>query len=578
MPHHLAFLWRRGGGALLSVSTQSQSEPLTIEAGVASPRARTWPDYLIVTVAAALLSCTAFLHYWRSGELLLYGDAVAHMNIARRVVDTRLPGLFQFGTVWLPLPHILMIPLIRSTWIWQTGVGGAIPSMLAYILGVIGIFRLVRTGLNQRPHSRLAAYVATAIFAVNPNLLYLQSTAMTEVLYLALFVWATVYLTDFGLALSSGNDRRAQRSLIACAIVLVLAMLTRYDGWFITGAYSIAALALLIHANRRNQLPGFQFLYQRSWRRVIVGIVLMLALVPAWWFIYNQREFHDYLAFVRGPYSAKGIEARTQRPGQPHHPGWNSPTVGATYFVKSAKLNMASTDRSQRMWIYAAVLGSIYLLGFMRPLLPWLLLWAPVPFYAISMAWGGVPIFIPVWWPFSYYNVRYGTQLIPVFAVFGALLVLLVLNRFRWRVLQYATIVAAAILISTSYYGLVREVPICLREARVNSVDRIALEKKLSAELRQLPANSTLLMYLGQHGGALQDIGFPLRRTINECHKRYWESALMAPALSADYIIATQGDPISEAIRRHPAGIEKIAEISVPRQSPISIYRSTDHR
>ena len=71
----------------------------------------------------------AFLFYYRAGEVLLYGDAIAHINIARRVLDSRTPGLLRLGTVWLPLPHLLMIPFIVSTKMWQTGAGGSIPSM-----------------------------------------------------------------------------------------------------------------------------------------------------------------------------------------------------------------------------------------------------------------------------------------------------------------------------------------------------------------------------------------------------------------------------------------------------------------
>ena len=82
-----------------------------------------------------------------TGEVLLYGDAIAHINIARRVFDSRTPGLLQLGTVWLPLPHLLMIPFIVSMKMWRTGAGGSIPSMAAYVFGVIGIFRLTRGAL-----------------------------------------------------------------------------------------------------------------------------------------------------------------------------------------------------------------------------------------------------------------------------------------------------------------------------------------------------------------------------------------------------------------------------------------------
>ncbi len=157
-----------------------------------------------IALLAWLTTCVsilAFLFYFRRGEILLYGDAVAHINIARRVFDSRTPGLLQLGTVWLPLPHLLMIPFLLSNWMWKTGVGGSIPSMAAYVLGTIGIFRLVRDGLGPDAQSsfivKAAAWLAAIIYAANPNLIYLQATAMTEALYLALFIWAMVYFNEF---------------------------------------------------------------------------------------------------------------------------------------------------------------------------------------------------------------------------------------------------------------------------------------------------------------------------------------------------------------------------------------------
>src|ERR1700691_1325951 len=97
---------------------------------------------------AACISFISFAYYFQHGGLLLYGDAVAHINIARRVFDSRTPGLLQLGTVWLALPHLLMIPFLLSDSAWQSGIGASIPSMIAYALGAAGIFRLVRNALS----------------------------------------------------------------------------------------------------------------------------------------------------------------------------------------------------------------------------------------------------------------------------------------------------------------------------------------------------------------------------------------------------------------------------------------------
>ena len=99
----------------------------------------------LLAVLLAILSVAALLWYYAHNELLLYGDAVAHINIARRVIDNRswLSSFFQLGTVWLPLQHVAMLPFVWNNRLWQSGIAGSIPSMVAYVLGGLGIFRLV---------------------------------------------------------------------------------------------------------------------------------------------------------------------------------------------------------------------------------------------------------------------------------------------------------------------------------------------------------------------------------------------------------------------------------------------------
>ncbi len=158
---------------------------------------------------------------------------MAHIHIARRVFDSRTPGLFQLGTVWLPLPHLLDIPFIVNDRLWQTGLGASIPSMLAYIAGTLGVFRLVR-GLA----SLAAAWIAALIYALNPNLLYMQSTAMGESLYLALFVWSAAYFAEF-VRRASDDPKQAGKSMKRCGLMVSAAMLVRYDGWFLAAVIAI---------------------------------------------------------------------------------------------------------------------------------------------------------------------------------------------------------------------------------------------------------------------------------------------------------------------------------------------------
>ena len=97
-----------------------RSRPV-IKSSNATPRS----SPLIVVGALALLSAAAIAVFYSNGWLLYYGDAEAHLNIARRMVDSRTPGYDQVGTVWLPLLHWLMLPLVRVDALWLNGLAGA---------------------------------------------------------------------------------------------------------------------------------------------------------------------------------------------------------------------------------------------------------------------------------------------------------------------------------------------------------------------------------------------------------------------------------------------------------------------
>ncbi len=531
-----------------------------------------FPDLAVLGILASVVSIISFLYFFRHNTLLLYGDAVAHLNIARRIFDSRNPGPLQLGTVWLPLPHLLMLPFVVSRWMWHTGVGGAIPSMLAYLAGALGLFRLVRRTFHfadvAAGPARLAAWLAAVIFMANPNLLYLQATAMTEPLYLALIIWATVFFSDFVQHVREGSAAAARPPLTWCGVLLALAMLTRYDGWFAGAAFGATALAI-----RTGGLVSRK------------KFLVVVAAVPVLWLAYNAAIFGNPLEFATGPYSAKGIERRTASPGMPHHPGYHSMRVAALYFLKDTRLNLGDRDW-QKPWLLLAVMGSLLVLASHRRLWPLLLLWLPLPFYALSISRGGVPIFFPDWYPFSYYNVRYGLQLLPAIAVFTSVVIAFLVvgpswaravNRggssHFWRSTRASAIVTvAAIAFVGLSYGTIWQNPICLREARANSLTRVSFEQKLAAELVRLPDSATVLMETGAYGGALQRAGIPLRRTINETSYPFWKQALADPAQFADYAIAFGQDAVWSAVKSEADRFEPLMVVE-SRGVQATIYR-----
>src|SRR5438552_9031797 len=88
-----------------------------------SRRSKRGPDFAALAGVILLLAAIGGSAAWwcfERGYTLYFGDAEAHLNIARRVLDSRTPGPYQIGTVWLPLPHAVLIPFVmRDSW-WRS--------------------------------------------------------------------------------------------------------------------------------------------------------------------------------------------------------------------------------------------------------------------------------------------------------------------------------------------------------------------------------------------------------------------------------------------------------------------------
>jgi hypothetical protein len=519
-------------------------------------------EWLVVMASSAAASLIAILWSWHNGAFLNYGDAIAHLHIARRVFDSHRPGVQQLGSVWLPLPHILLIPFVAVYSWWANGIAGVIPSAFAYLAGCTGIYRLARHWL--RPS---AAIVALAFFATNPNLLYLQTTAMTEPLFLCEMIWLAVWLVEWRASLNN-DPPRAARLLCCIAAVLVAAVFTRYDGWILAflGWGSIGIVQL-----RRSTLRSRTFWIASA---LVVG-------APIAWFLYNAIVFGDWLDFARGPYSAAAIEIRTATPGAgPPHPGWHNPWVSLIFFVKAAEMDAAAEAWGNAILVLS-LLGTAWALTTTRSrgFLWTLLLWLPAPFYAYSIAFGSVPIFLPVWWPHSWYNTRYGLELLPAFALgiaFVAQFVLALSREFKPKLIPYSATILYAFLFLNACL-VIREKPLTYIEGVKNTESRRPLEIEIPPVLRSLLATrpgGMVLMNTSVHPQLVSLTGIPLRQTLNESDKQFYTAALAAPSAHAAVVLAFDGDEIDHAVHAHPEGLTLVRHFTAPGQPLGTVYVS----
>ena len=592
------------------------AEPLWVQGDPEAVRPLQRGEGMPVFAASVFLALVALFVCYRAGYTLLYGDAVAHLGNSRRILDAHYPGLSQLGGAWLPLPHLLMLPFIGNMGMWQTGLAAAPMSMISFGASVVGVWRLSRRLMRLR-----WALVATLFYALNPNLLYLATTAMTEALFLALFVWSVVEVVEFGAALRAGNAFVARGRLLLGGLICLAMVLTRYDGWIVTAAVWCCFAWLLWRAEaamRRRLVPMF------------VVFTALCAAGAVFWFWYNAHFDGDWLDFMRGPYSAAQIERRTAPPGQ-HYRGWHHPLWSALFYLRTSQIDAAFWESgwvlmAAALWAgwkswgrihlsrgeAAAKMGHPDLVEHSRFAL---LLWLPLPFYIYSVAYGSVPIFIPQLWPHAFYNARYGMEMLPALCVYGALageygelwLRSGAAGWQRWlgRYWQRAALGFCALNSVLMIYGFGTglpawmrpkprngeaaryqraafvdpasrryALPLVLQEGVINARTRVPFEHSLATVLETMPPEQPVLMSVSAHVGALQDAGRPLKDVISENDEIAWEAALRDPAHKAAYVIALDGDPVAKAVREHPEGLAEIEVVRTVGQPTARVYQS----
>jgi len=198
---------------------------------------------------AAILGTIAASVYWRAGLSLSHYDAKAHLVVARRIFDSLTPSWEQIGAVWLPLPHLLNAIPVQIDFFYQTGAFAIAISIVSFAITTACVSAIVRSLSG----SRTGAVLAASLFALNPNVLYLQSTPMTEPLLFALTSLVVLQLVEW-----ARSETPRARAVVGWTIVA--ACLTRYEAWPIVGSAIVAAA----YFKWRRGLPAIAVIHEAA--------------------------------------------------------------------------------------------------------------------------------------------------------------------------------------------------------------------------------------------------------------------------------------------------------------------------
>lgn len=473
---------------------------------------------LTIFVAALALSLASLVYCYRTDAINLYGDAIAHLNIARKVVDLGEGSLWtrylQLGSPWLPLPHLLMLPFIWHDHLWRSGLAGSAVSMLCYLAATLLVFEMAAiAGTQAGRRDTRAGVLAAAIFAFNPSLLYLQTTAMTELPFLAFTALAVFMLLRWRLTNSLST-------LIVAGGTTALAMLTRYEAWSLLPAGALTVFVLA---------PG------PFWTRLRLTIIWtgIAALAPLYWLWHNWAIFGNALEFYNGFYSAKNYLVRFEE-----RLGWTGFVVGnvASTILLAGAAVVACAGIVPGLLTMAALVRLPWRDQAVRAMAPLLLLFVPFLFTIYSLFTGNTQIY-PVS-AISLLNVRYGlTALLPM-AILPVLLLRGARPNVRLAIMLALIVIQYGWLVSAGVEQLaVYQEP--FRNTR-NTRDGRA-QAKLSAYLRAHPPQGKILAHSGEFGAAIIKSEIAFRELVFEGLGAWHTDAFLAGVNS---VIVKEGDEL----------------------------------
>lgn len=463
-------------------------------------------------LAAGLGTAAAWIYHLQ-GLTLSHYDARAHLVVARRIIDSITPGWQQIGAVWLPLPHLLNMLPVQNDWLYHNGASAVAFSVAGFVAAVYAITRI----LLRATGSPLAAWAGAAVFALNPNVLYLQSTPLEEPLLFGFVLLGVALLFDW-------LEERRPRQATAAGWLLAAACLTRYEAWPIT---AVVLLAAVWACWRRGQSLGQAI-------RDVAGVASRPTLAILAFFVLSRVTVGHWLV-TSGFFVPQNIALG--------HP-WTA----------AEQIAWGEHQVSGRLLLGAATAGAV-LLGIQGA-------WSRERARSWVLLGLGACVSLP-WYAFLKghpFRIRYMIPLIPFEAVAVGTLVGAA-GRFR-RIAAFAM----ALFIIVDLHPFDPHAPMVL-EAQWDRPN-FAPRQHVTDCLRRAYDGRKILISMGALGHYMQDLGragFPIRDFVHEGNGIIWQAALQDPRPFVGWMLieekAQGGGPLAKRARAHPRFLEGFAPV-----------------
>lgn len=477
-------------------------------------RIAAFPWFMITFWSSILLSVLGITYAYSHDIIIAYGDAESHLDISKRVISGLTAGFAQLGGIWLPLPHLLMAPFVYFDPLWRTGLGGSIISGSAFVVTTLTLYKLVKFVTKHT----FSAVAASFVFALNPNILYMQATPMTEMPLIAFMILSSYFFVKY---MYNEDD---YLSLILAAFFGFCGSLSRYDGWFLV----LFEAAIIILKD---------IFHRKLWKKLEGRFILFCTLAffgIALWFLWGLVILGDPFYFTHSQFSAKS----QQQNWLSHHelPAYKNLGVSILYYMVDTMSNVGIIT------FFLAAVGFIIFIKNRKEIHRWylsLLLFVPFVFNVVALYMGQSVIFIPDITPVGYewrlFNVRYGILMVPILAFFIGYL--LYKTSAKAKMLILALFVFQYMLFGIGYSRI-----ITLDDGTIG----LSAAKHPDAEIWMKHHYNTGLVLLDDYARTMSVIksGIPMQNVIYIGTKPYWEESLRHPEKYATWVIMQKNDDV----------------------------------
>lgn len=477
------------------------------------------PFFRILLISAILLSAISLWVFLADGLYIAHFDAKGHQMVPRRIFDNLSPGWIQIGAFWLPLPHVLYYPFVKSDWLYFHGLAGTPLSMISFVITVLLLYKLIEKVLD-----RFSAFCGAALYLTNGNMLYLQTTALTENLSI-LFLVGSVYLFVRYI------ETKRKKYLAFASLVSAFGVLCRYENWF---AFGLTGLLLII----------LNFKEKRGFKNLLTDGALLasfnvLAIALSFWINWYTTG-HVFI----------NIEHKKLTDFQP----------GKDSFFISLFVCLYTLGK---LISFDAVVFSI--LGF---ILLCKQRWRDSIFIASLAILGPLLMYLYAYHDNLPTRIRYGLSFIPAAIYF------LAYWPSRSRLSRYLFLVYAVYLALFSPFTTRLYTSQLVQESLRDAENR-AIQSDLLWYLNQNDDGKLILVAMGDIAPVIFDLQLPIKRFVHEGSKPWWNDAYTYghPERVAGWVFLNQGDRLWKKFHNDPEFHKHFALIG--RRKFLELYRRT---